>query len=94
MNANQRRLVFDLLSVFDRFVDGFQVVSIGNFQYVPASSLKTFRPILGQREIRRTVDRDLVIVDKDRSDFPVSIPASDAASYATPSIRSPSEQMQ
>ena len=62
LDTDQFGLVLDPLSVLDRILDRLEIVAVLDHQNVPSHRLEPLGPVLGKREVCRTVDRDLVVV--------------------------------
>ncbi len=72
-----------------RRIDGRHVLPVDPL-HVPAAGLEARADVLRKRQVRRRGERDQVRVVEHDQRPSRSVPASDAASDATPSIRSPS----
>lgn len=79
--------------IVQRLPDGGKIVAVVDGLGVPAVSFETSRAVFGKRDIRARRERDPIVVVEVDQLAELQWPASDAASDATPSIRSPSLTM-
>ena len=61
-HRNDRGLVLHRLGRFNRLGDRIQIVAVGHLLHMPVIGLESLLHVLGERQLRRPVERDQVVV--------------------------------